>query len=222
MTMRKTPVSKQESLASALEALRVNRPLRAEETCRDYLLLKPGCKDHIRLLGHALMKQGRLQEAEDQIRFALSMEPQSPLLLEDLGSIFAMQNRFAEAIPWFRAAIKREPRLPLIHKKLGQALAAIGRGEDADLEFREYLELDADKGLVANAVEHMQAGHFDDAVEALKNILRDNPDNVDAMRYLAGIYFSKKLHLTMRRRCCDMRRRWRRALSPPGCCSARC
>jgi cytochrome c-type biogenesis protein CcmH/NrfG len=32
-------------------------------------------------------------------------------------------------------------------------------------------------------------------VESLQGILRDNPDNVDAMRNLAGIYFSKKLHL---------------------------
>ena len=186
---------KKDSLASALEALRANRPLRAEEACRDYLLLKPGCKDHIRLLGHALMKQGRLQEAEEQIRFALSMEPKSPLLLEDLGSIFALQDRFAEAIPWFEAAIKQEPRLPLVHKKLGQALAALGKGKEADQEFREYLELDTDKGLVASAVEQMHAGHLDEAVQSLKNILRDNPDNVDAMRYLAGIYYSKKLHL---------------------------
>ena len=195
MTMSQPPVTKQESLASALAALRANRPLRTEEICRDYLLLKPGCKDHIRLLGHALMKQGRLQEAEDQIRFALSMEPHSPLLLEDMGSVFALQSRFAEAIPWFENAIKQEPRLPLVHKKLGQALAALGKGKEADQEFREYLELDTDKGLVASAMEDMQAGRVDEAVTALKNILRDNPDNVDAMRYLAGIYYSKKLHL---------------------------
>ncbi|MSQ97905.1 MAG: sulfotransferase family protein [Xanthomonadales bacterium] len=195
MTMSQPPVKKPESLASALAALQANRPLRAEEICRDYLLLNPGCKDHIRLLSHALMKQGRLKEAEDQVRFALSMEPKSPLLLEDLGSIFALQDRFAEAIPWFEAAIKHEPTLPLVHKKLGQALAALGKGKEADQEFREYLELDTDKGLVASAVEQMQAGRFDEAVTSLKNILRDNPENVDAMRYLAGIYYSKKLHL---------------------------
>jgi len=193
--MRQLQPAKKDSLDSALDALRANRPLRAEEACRDYLLLNPGCTDHIRLLGHALMKQSRLQEAEEQIRFALSMEPRSPLLLEDLGSIFALQNRFAEAIPWFEAAIKQEPRLPLAHKKLGQALAALGKGKEADQEFREYLELDPAKGRVGKAIELMQAGHIDDAVESLKSILRDDPDNVDAMRYLATIYFNKKQHL---------------------------
>ena len=40
----------------------------------------------------------------------------------------------------------------------------MGKGKEADQEFREYLELDTDKGLVASAVEHMQAGRFDEAV----------------------------------------------------------
>jgi Flp pilus assembly protein TadD len=102
--MRQPSVKKDESLASAIAAMRANRPLRAEEICRDYLLLNPGCKEHLRLLGHALMKQNRLQEAEQQIRFALALEPQSPYLLEDLGSIFTLQGRYPEAIPWFEEA----------------------------------------------------------------------------------------------------------------------
>ena len=57
------PISaKDASFASAMDALRGNRPPRAEETCRDYLLMNPGCTDHLRLLGHALMKQSRLDD----------------------------------------------------------------------------------------------------------------------------------------------------------------
>jgi tetratricopeptide (TPR) repeat protein len=193
--MRQASAKKDESIASAIAAMRANRPLRAEEICRDYLLLNPGCKDHLRLLGHALMKQNRLQEAEQQIRLALALDPRSPLLLEDIGSIFAMQGRYAEAIPWFEGAIRLEPRLPLVHKKLGQALAAMGKGKEADQEFQEYLELDEGKEPVANAVKQLQAGLFDAAVDSLKTILKEYPQNVDAMRHLAGAYFGKKIQL---------------------------
>ena len=48
------------SIQKALDYVRRDRPLRAEEACRDYLLNHPGCADHLRLLGHALMKQNRL------------------------------------------------------------------------------------------------------------------------------------------------------------------
>ena len=60
---------KNASINQAVGFMRANRPLRAEETCRDYLLKNPGCTDHLRLLAHALMKQKRLEEAEKQIRF---------------------------------------------------------------------------------------------------------------------------------------------------------
>ena len=64
---------KDSSIHKALEYMRCNRPLRAEEVCRDYLDQHPGCADHLRLLGHALMKQNRLQEAEEQLRFGLQL-----------------------------------------------------------------------------------------------------------------------------------------------------
>ncbi len=193
--MQQPSVKKDESIAAAVAAMRANRPLRAEEICRDYLLLNPGCKEHLRLLGHALMKQNRLQEAEQQIRFALALEPQSPHLLEDLGSIFTSQGRYHEAIPWFEEAIKIEPRLPLAHKKLGQALAAIGKGREADQEFQEYLELGEGEESVAHAVKQLQAGLVETAVESLKAVLKEYPQNVNAMRFLAGIFLNKKIQL---------------------------
>lgn len=193
--MSSAPQKKDESIASALAAMRANRPLRAEEICRDYLLLCPGCGEHRRLLGHALMKQGRLPEAEQQISLALELDPQSPFLLEDMGSIFAMQGRYAEAIPWLEEAIKVEPRLPLAHRKLGQALVAVGRGKEADEEFQEYLELGEGREPVANAMKQLRAGLIDAAIESLQAVLQEHPQNVDAMRHLAGAYFSKKVRL---------------------------
>jgi tetratricopeptide (TPR) repeat protein len=90
------------SVAAAIEAMRANRPLRAEEICRDHLLTRPASIDHLRLLGHALMKQRRLPEAEAQLRFALSLEPGSPLLHEDLGSALALPERYEDAIASFQ------------------------------------------------------------------------------------------------------------------------
>src|SRR5688572_23901672 len=86
------------SIREAIEAMRANRPLRAEEICRNHLVLNPGSAQHLRLLGHALMKQDRLDEATDQLRFALALEPENPHLHEDMGSVLAMQERFDEAV----------------------------------------------------------------------------------------------------------------------------
>ena len=176
------------SIAAALEALRINRPLRAEEICREYLNRSPGSVEHLRLLGHALGKQGRYADAERTVRLAISLRSDFPHLHEDLGSMLALQQRFEEAVPCFRRAIELEPRLPLAHKKLGEALAALNRGSEADEAFEEFFELDPAKGNVALALVDLRAGRKPDAIEKLRKILRETPDNVDAMRALAGIY----------------------------------
>lgn len=173
------------NIDSALQLLRDNRPLRAEEICRDHLLLNPGSIQHLRVLGHALLKQARYVEAEQQFRAALALNSEMPQLYEDLGSLLAVQEKFVAAIPFFEKAIKLEPRLPLAHRKLGEALAAIGRGEEADEQFREFFERDPHSKSIATALDHMNANRRDDAVAELSSVLKSNPNSVDAMRVMA-------------------------------------
>jgi len=177
-----------ETITSALAAIKTGRPLRAEETCRDYLEIHPGSADHMRVLGLALMKQNRLQEAEEQIRFALELRPDYPQLHEDMGSILGLQHRFEESIPYLEKAIQLEPTLPLAHKKLGRAMAAVGRGKEADEAYMEYFERDPEKGEIAVAADHIKAGRYDEAIEAFRAILRKTPDNVDALCFLSLAY----------------------------------
>ncbi|HKX99833.1 MAG TPA: sulfotransferase [Steroidobacteraceae bacterium] len=191
--VRQAPeVTAQASFEKALEALRANRPHRAEAICREYLVDSPGSVNHLRLLGNALMKQARYAEAEQVVRQAIALKPEFPHLHEDLGSIFAMQQRFAEAEPCFREAIRLEPRLPLVHRKLGETLAALGRVHEANAALEEFFQQDEDKGKVATSINHMRAGRKEEAIEALRGALRESPDNVDAMRCLAHIYIQDK------------------------------
>lgn len=186
-----TPSAK-DSIATAIAAIKAGRPLRAEEACRDYLEIHPGSADHMRMLGYALMKQNRLQEAEEQIRFALELRPGYPQLHEDMGSILGLQHRFEESIPYLEKAIQLEPTLPLAHKKLGRALVAVGRGKEADESFMEYFDRDPEKGEIAIAADHIKAGRTEEAVDLLRGILRETPDNVDAMCFLSLAYSKDK------------------------------
>ncbi len=185
----------EDTLQAAVGAMRANRPLRAEEICRDHLVINPGSVAHLRLLGHALTKQKRLAEAEEQLRFALSLQPDNPQLYEDLGSVLALQQRYDDAIPMLEKAIAIEPKLPLAHKKLGQALAAVGRSGEADEAFGEYLDNDPDKAVVARGVEQFQDGKDNEAIATFREALRQNPENVDAMRFLANTYLRKNENL---------------------------
>jgi tetratricopeptide (TPR) repeat protein len=183
---------KDASIRQAIDFAKRDRPLRVEEVCRDYLKQHPGCTDHLRLLGHALMKQDRLTEAEEQLRFALSLDPDFPQLHEDLGSVLGLQSRFEEAISAFERAIQLQPALPLVHKKLGQALAAVGRGSDADVAFKTYLDKDPDRLAILEGVKHQREGRIEEAISAFRDVLKRNPNGVNAMRHLAVAYWQEE------------------------------
>lgn len=184
-----------ESIRTALQHIRDNRPLRAEEICRDHLLMNPGSVHHIRLLGHALMKQKRFDEAEEQLKLALAMRRDFPQLYEDIGTLFALQEKPAKAVPFFEEALRREPSLATAHKKLGEALAELGKGREADEHFKEFFQKDPSSGVVAAAMDKLRNGDRDGAVESLRAVLREDPENIDAMRVLAIAFWQEDNNL---------------------------
>jgi tetratricopeptide (TPR) repeat protein len=183
---------KDSSIQRALDYIKRNRPLRAEEACRDYLIDHPGCADHMRLLSLALMKQNRAAEAEEQLHFALEIEPDFPQLHEDLGSALAMQSKFEEAIPAFKKAIQLQPTLPAVERKLGEALLAIGRDEEAEALLRDYVDKDPERAEIFRSIDMRRGGKQDEAIELFREVLKKNPNSVNAMRHLAECYWRGK------------------------------
>ena len=188
--------ARQQSVAAAIAAMRANRPLRAEEICRDYLLANPGCTDHLRLLGHALMKQNRLDEAEEWLRLALALDPAMPQLHEDVGRVLYLKKHYQDAVTYFEKAIRLDPRRPQPHRKLGEALAALGRGRDADASFEQFFERVPDKGAAARGADHLRAGRVEEAIATLREALRTDPDNVEALYVLAIACWRNKQQLS--------------------------
>ncbi|MDH3439330.1 MAG: sulfotransferase [Gammaproteobacteria bacterium] len=183
------------SIQPVIDALRSSNPGVAEEICREQLKSNPASVEHLRFLGHALMQQRRYEEAEAEFKNALELAPDFAPLIEELGSALAQQGKFDEAIPQFRQAIGLDAELKNAWKKLGQALAAVGRGEEADDAFKMFFEKDPDVGAVAVGAEHIRAGREEAAIESFQQALKDNPDNVDAMRFLASVYLKQKVKL---------------------------
>jgi len=183
------------SVEQAIEALKSGKPDVAETLCREHLNLHPESVKHLRFLGHALMEQRRFAEAETQFKIAIELAPDFPRLSEDLGSALARQRKFEEAIPLFERAVQQDPEMASAHKKLGQALAAVGRKTEADEAFETFFDKDPDVGAVAVGADHMRAGREEDAIKSFRQALKDNPDNIDAMRFLSAVYLKQEINL---------------------------
>ena len=181
---------------AAVAALRAGDPRQAEAICRGHLLAHPGSVRHLALLGRALAKQGRLDEAEAELRRALAIAPDEAILHQDLGSVSMAGGRIHEAERMFRKAVALAPEAPLAHRKLGEALAALGRGEEADRHFEAFFDRDPAAGRVAEGADHLKAGRTDEAVATLTAALRERPNDVSAMRHLAVACWRGKRNLS--------------------------
>ena len=193
--MRKSSPKAQKSFTNAISALRKGAPEETIAICNSHLLESPASVPHLQLLAHALIKIDKLNDALEHIRFAIKLAPEFAPLYEDLGSVKALGDDFDGAIDAFRRAIARDPRLPGAHKKLTQALISTGRNHEIDEAFEGYLDHDSDAAFVAAGIEHWRSGRLEEAKRTLKRALRENHDNVDAMRFLAKIYYEQNSNL---------------------------
>ena len=194
--MEKLEPQTQQALTEAVSALRQGNPDETIRICESYLLTSPSSIPHLQLWAHALIIKNQLGLAQEKINFAIKITPDFAPLYEDLGSIQALNDDFDNAIASLRRAIQIDPRLAGAHKKLAQALMAAGRNDEIDEAFENYLDHDDDAALVVIGAEHWRADRLSEAESTLTKALRKNPNNVDAMRFLAMVYHgqNKKLN----------------------------
>lgn len=183
--------SNKESLARAVKAMQAGDAEKAEFICSDFLVINASSVPHLQLLSHALIKQEKFEEAKEQLEFALKIAPDYARLYEELGSVQGQQREYEAAILSFRRAVELDPRLASAHRKLAQSLVAAGRGDEVDAAFEGFLDHDRDAALVASGAEHWRAGRYEEAETTLLSALRKNVENIDAMRFLAMVYYDQ-------------------------------
>lgn len=95
-------------------------------------------------LGHALFKEGRLDEALVRYREAIRLEPKYPEPHYNLGLALVRLGQPDAGIQAYREALRLRPDYPEAHNNLGTALLAQGREEEAAAHYTKAIELKPD------------------------------------------------------------------------------
>lgn len=93
-------------------------------------------------LGVALVREGRLEEAEAAYRRALEIDPAYPEAAYNLGRVLSRLERHAEALEAYLAALKLSPDNFKAHNNAGNTLLRLGRPAEAEARFRDVIRLD--------------------------------------------------------------------------------
>jgi tetratricopeptide (TPR) repeat protein len=120
--------------------------------------------------GWQCLQEGRLEEAEGHFRRALELDPARVEALLGLGQVYLAWDELDEAAELFQMALSiAEPGLPRGRR----------RPNPNDPNVRPYLE-----GLGLLALTRVQRESYEDAVEALEEVLAWDPGGQDGQVYL--------------------------------------
>jgi len=145
------------------------------------------------LLGDALFKQGRLEQAGEEFKKSINLRPNFADPHNDLGMIYSRENRHAEAVNQFETAIQAQAGYAPAHYNLGLEFMTAGRLDDALRQFEEAVRLkpddaDSHKNLgVALATK----GRIDQAMVELKRAIILQPQE-GASHFNLGILLGMK------------------------------
>ena len=182
------------SFDRALTFLRNGEAKMAEKFCHNALLESPGDPSLLCLSARALIMLGRYDEAEERLLSAIDMFPEFDRPHDIRGDLRLAQGLFEQAAGDYRRAIELGDGNPDTHLKLGRALLMQGDQDAAKIAVDESMRLAPERKLLLEATELESAGKPAEAEKIYRKILTHDPENVAAMRLLAGIATSQKQH----------------------------
>lgn len=180
------------SFDRAMTLLRAGDAATAEKMCRQALDEFPRDANLLCLLGASMLKQDRAREAEHTLSRAVRMYPAFARAHEALADAFIMQGRLPEGLESLDRAAELEPGSASVRFKRGKVLDGLGRDDEASRQFEESFKLTPHREELVNGLRLQRMGNIREAERIYRNVLLRDPENVDALRLLAGVAMRAK------------------------------
>lgn len=145
----------------------------------------PGEVNFLALLGAALLRQGKAAEAEKNLQQVVATDPDYAKGHEQLGEALLALGRPDDAVLSFRRALELNPAFDAAQMKLGRTLLGLGRETEARQVFESFVRQTPHRQRLADAAELHRNGNYKEAEKIYREILREDPENVSALRLLA-------------------------------------
>ncbi len=162
----------------------------AQQTLRDH----PNDPDILRVSGVALMRQGKFEEASKHLSTSVEIAPDLADGHEQYGLVLASLGRLDEAEESLQTALRLDPDSKTVHTKLARLQTMQGKEEDSRKTRERVLELNPHMQKTQDAMKLQADGKHDEARQIVKQILRTDPDDINALHLMGGICMGQGTH----------------------------
>ena len=171
--------SPKKAYENAISLINDNKLSLAKAQLLEILKIFPNELNSIVLIIDISIKQNDPSEALIYIHQGLKINPNSIELLEKEIQIFLYQDKKYEACKKFKELLKIKPDISLL-RQLSNILVELDKEEEADDVIQEFLESNTTYSNLYKGIRHAKAGRDKLAEEGYKNILKADPEKVDA------------------------------------------
>lgn len=164
-------------LEQATQLHQAGRNGEAVAICRKILLAEPNNADARHLLGMALFREEKFDQAIEAIQRAIELAPNRAIFHRNLGAVLAGAGRHTEAVATLEAALRITPNSPEACNNLAIVLETLGRFDEAidaaDRAIRlrpDYADAHSNRG---NSL--LKSGRYREAADAFHKALQLEP-----------------------------------------------
>ena len=176
----------QTALKNAAELL-THDPRLAEEQASEILRVYPDTSGAKRILATALRLQKNPQKGLNVLEPLLAEYRDSPDFLHEMAQCLGAVGRGDDAVNTLRRAVELQPGHAPSWLSLGQQLAVAGDHEGSARAFERHFEISTRHPELIEAVHLMREGKIGKAERIVRDLLKEYPTDVSAIRVLADI-----------------------------------
>lgn len=153
---------------------------------KHFLTLAPDAAQINLMMGYALQREGRLDEAEYYCRRAVQLAPDYSDASNNLALVLKLQGRFEEAADYYRKALEGPLKDANIQYNLANTLQSMGRSDEAIKYYYEALKMNPEHVYAHNNLANVLAeqGKLDAAVTRYRQALKIKPSYPEAYNNL--------------------------------------
>ena len=178
-------VSLETAYRNAADLLKKNEFNLAEQQLSEILKKFPDDPNALRLSGVSSLEQGKPEVALIPLQKAIRVAPEFLQAHENLAQAWTQLGDLKKAETCFKKCLEIDPSNFTNWKSLGDVLSDQRKDEEADKAYKNAISTDKKYLDLQKAMSQVQKGNLGEAERIYREILSDDPNNVDALRLLA-------------------------------------
>jgi len=183
-----------DSFGKIVDRIQQGKPAEAEALAQQILRDHPNDPNILRVSGIALMRQGKFEEASKHLSTSVKIAPELANGHEQYGLALAALGRFIEAEESLQTALELDPNSKTVHAKLTRLHAMQGKVEESRRTRDRMFELNPHLKKIQDAKKLQEDGKHAEARHLVKNMLRESPDDINALNLMGSICMAQNLY----------------------------